>query len=460
MFGSIAHQLTKVIEIGQFNEMASISHLSKGSLNRLQSLFLQDVIMPPLRHLIANRKGIAASLTSLSFVQADMMFSTRPLPILYTRDIHDLLDTISDAHFVPNLRSLNVSLGRSCATNPSKQQRIALLDAIYTSAAAHGGWRLTPTKPRFATVKEDTDASQCWCSNNHGNYFVNAEEVKRFGEWCEKQDRYPRWEDFVDGNIHLDINCNGQGLKDLGATTSRLANVHGMSVLPGVKLDMETALSAVTGKTRCVLVQLQSFWGALAEREVVHTTGRWDGVRMLRVEVMPEHWHSTTPTYTRPQQYTKNLGAAVVNNLNIPLWHNLRALSVPAIALQCRDTFPATARCRKHVAAYNFPWLAQCGALVKVQVTNWMTCVGCYEVYEDAAMQLGDIGGGVGVVGGGQSLVDGLAMNIPAGVKAFTISCVFEVAAKKEWKKEVEGDVRAALGDGVEVTFEHVSLEN
>lgn len=322
---------------------------------------------------------------------------------------------------------------------------------------------MTPTKPRFATVKEDNDASQCWCSNNHGNYFVNAEEVKRFSEWCENRGRYARWEDFVDGNIHLDIEHNGRGLAELkvpGATTSRLADVHGMSVLPGVKLDMETALSAVTGKTRCVLIQLQSFWGALAKREVVQTSGRWDGIRMLRVEVMPENWYSPTPTYTRPQQYPKNLSAAVISSLNIQLWHTLRALSVPAIALQCRDTFPASARCRKHVAAYNFPWLAQCGALVKVQVTNWMTCVGCYEVYEDAAMQLGDIGGGAGVVGGGQSLVDGLAKNVPPAVKEFTISCVFEVVAKKEWKKEVEGDVRAALGDGVEVMFEQVSREN
>lgn len=310
---------------------------------------------------------------------------------------------------------------------------------------------------------EDSDASQCWCSNRQGNFFVNTEGVKKFGEWCEKQERYARWEDFVDANVHLDVEHNGEALGDLklpGAITSRLADVHGMSVLPGVKLDMETALSGVTGKTRCVLVQLKSFWGALDGREVVQSSGRWNGVRVLRVEVMPENWYSDTPTYTRPHHYAENLSAAVINNLDIPLWRNLRALSVPAIALQSGGASPLSSRCRKHVAAYSFPWLAQCGALVRFQVTNWMTCVGCYKVYKDVVMELGGIDARMRVVGGGQSLVDGLSRNVPIGVRAFDISCVFDVGAAKKWRQEVESDVRAALGVGVEVGFKRVRLEH
>lgn len=285
----------------------------------------------------------------------------------------------------------------------------------------------------------------------------------QFAQWCEQNGRYARWEDFVDANVHLEVGHAGLDLEKLklpGTTTSRLADVHGMSVLPGAKLDLETALGAVTGKTRCVLVQLESFWGALDPRVVRQTAGRWDGVRALRVEVMPEHWYSATPTYTRPKEYAKNLSAVVVNCLDIPLWKNLRALSVPAIALQSGDAFPARALCRRHIAAYKFPWLAQCVTLSRFQVTNWMTCVGCYEVYEEAVMDLGHLDGGGEFVGGGQSLVDELARNVPAGVRAFQINCVFDVTETKVWKEDVEIDVRAALGDDVVVKFEHVGLEN
>lgn len=482
LFTDIASRLTELVEIGDGGAAdgnCSVSNLPKGTLRRLEILYLQDVKMPPIMNLLCGSTRVACCLTTLSWMPSltEEIFAALPLTPDYIDSTIDLLRILRNRHCFQALRTVAIALGRSFPDGRMNKARTLVLDAVWGAAAAHRGWKLLAQKPKrhdAVHVTNSIDAWECWCSAKTGDLFLTVLEVTSFGLWCEQNNRYPRWDDIVTGNIHIDIPSSGTGARELqtNSTTANLANVHGVSVLPGKSLDLPAALSLVSHRTRCVLIQLQSRWPTASSLFVDSGSGRFNSIEVFRLEVIPADMDSSffssdsnNSSFDGPPEFNGNISAAIISGLELPLWAHLRALSVPAIALErfLTDTELASAvSCGRHIPAYAFDWLARCDALQKLQITNWEICLQCYERFADAVAEQGDGGGSSGwnrIETGGQSLVAGLAKSVPVGVKAVSITVLLSPATPPAWRKMVQEDVGNVLGVGVELDFSAFAVE-
>lgn len=468
-----AKQLCEINEVAASNMgwvRASVADLPAGTLNRLLILNLQGVQLPPISRLLND--GISTpSLTSISYLphrSLDWSESGTNVSPGYVQQCMRLLKFLSQRSSLPALRFVEVVLGRGQPKNELRKERLELLHALWNCAASHGMWQLRPRKPTFQqteVVTREIEGWTCWCSHRTGDLFVTPEEVEAYADWCEKKGRYPRWEDFVCGNIHIDVPCTGEGVEKLYKTViGNLSLARGVSILPdtGSDLNLARALSAVTSATRCVSIQLGTYWGGLCGKKP--DCRQFTGVETLRIQHATESNHASGFHYPTPLNFDQNLAATVLTSLHLPFWSKLRMFSVSAIALQRgpreNHANPTTASCLKHVPAYGFPWLRNCTNLRVFQVTDWAACLHCYEELEVNKCGLVDairIDTPPSVT---KVLVSGwLSYRVPgAGQNYFTWETIDEIEAEEEWREEIAEALMEALGDGVTLDYDQLNI--
>lgn len=465
-FGQFARrQLTSLSEIADRGtdivgtSTSTLCDLEAGCLSELEVLYLQNVVLPPLQRLITNTDGIALHLKAITFLpfrSYDAITSVSRCTETYIKDTMVLLSMLSDRMLLPAVKTVEILLGRTDSNSTMTKERGELLKKIFDSAATHGGWRLTIKKPTILLpmlVKAYIEGWSCWCSSRKGDLFFTVKEVEEFVEWCVENGRYPRWEEFVDGNIHLDVDSNGGGVMELKkGVAARLARVHGVSILPGFENKFPDALGVVSHATRCLSIQLKAFWERL-EFQVLDTT-KFTIIEYLRIQIADVN--NREPRYRRPRNLSVNLSFSLVTMLDLPKWSNLKALSIPALALQwsppaSEPPQPTAASCGKHVPAYSLHWVAKCHRLQRFQVTNWTACVRCYEEQKRKARDQDDAPN--------RSLAGGLKTCMPAGVTDVLISGVFTTTAPKLWGPILKIDFQNALGRKVDLDFDQLHIE-
>ncbi|KAL0634832.1 hypothetical protein Q9L58_006265 [Maublancomyces gigas] len=468
-----ARQLCEINEVAATNTgwmRSSVADLPAGTLNRLLILNLQGVQLPPLSRLLND--GISTpSLTSISYLPyraLDWSESGTNVTPAYVEQCIGLLKFLSQRSSLPALRFVEVVLGRGQPKNELKKERLELLHALWNCAASHGMWQLRPRKPTFQqteVVTQEVEGWTCWCSYRTGDLFVTPQEVEAYADWCEKKGRYPRWEDFVFGNIHIDVPCTGEGVEKLYKTVvGNLALARGVSILPdnGPDLNLAAALLAVTSATRCVSIQLGTYWGGLCGNKL--DCRQFTGVETLHIQHATQYNHAAGFNYPTPLNFDQNLAATVLTSLHLPLWTKLRMFSVSAIALQRgpreNHANPTTASCLKHVPAYAFPWLRNCINLRVFQVTDWAACLLCYEELEDNKCGLADairIDTPPGVT---KVRVSGwLSYRVAgAGQNNSTWDMHEETEEEEEWREEIAESLMEALGDGVTLDYDQLNI--
>lgn len=468
-FAKFARQLREIQEVQVVTTdwgKAAIADLPAGTLNRLLVLNLQGVQLPPLRRLLSD-SITAPSLTSISYLPyrpQDWSESGTGVDTQYVQQCIGLLKVLSESSFIPALRFVEVVLGRGQPNDERKKERLDLLHALWAFAASHGMWKLRPRKPTFhqpEVVTEVVEGWTCWCSHQTGDLFVTPEEVEAYAGWCEKKGRYPRWEDFVSANIHIDVRCTGLGVEKLHKRAiGNLTLVRGVSILPDTNqnLNLAAALSTVTVATRCVSIQLGAYWGHLdGNKPDCHQFTR---VETLRIQHVGLEKYTTEPNYPTPLEYDQNLAAGVLMSLHLPFWSNLHMLSVSALALQRgpreNQANTTAATCMKHVPAYSFPWLRSCSSLSVFQVTDWTACHLCYDELSD----------------NGCGLVDALRVDTPPCITRVLISgwlaywvigtvqqhSEWEIEEEEEWREEIAVSLKEALGNGVTLNYNQLNI--
>lgn len=446
----LASQLTELTIIGfpmHGTLDGSINYIPTGTLNKVKMLFLQGMKCPPLYRLLSDNHGIAASLEMISYIprQTESIMSYTIIDQDYVDNALALLSTLSNRKFLPSLRFVELVLGRTSLDESAKSARIVLLHSIWVSAMAHGGWRLHALKAAAESVSVAfVEAWECWCGSSRGPFFVTPEEAVLFSSWCGKQGRHVRWEDFVCGDVHLDVKSTGHEVQDFKlAITPNISMVHGVSVLQGRNINLYASLSAISESTRCILIQLKSFWGTIHGRL---DPQQFKKVEFLRIQVTsPRNFPAV---FAHPRKFRQNLNAAILVSLAVPQWQNLRALSLPAIALQRNprdsdhDPGLTAAICGRHIPAYSLEWLAECSMLQRLQITSWLACTRCYKQLKESDIHVP-----------ASSLVSGLR-NVPASVNDFLISGVFHTSARRKWELVVKGDIHNAFGKDVLINFD------
>lgn len=459
-FTLMAQRLNEMRVVGDFGIEGgndSISHMPPGVFNKLQKLYLEDTAVPDLKTLMFSPRLIPASLSTLSFVvaQTEGVYTACPLSLPYIDRALALLPVLANNNLLPFLREVEIVIPRSVPPDPLRGQRIALLKAIWSSAAMHGGWRLTARRPPGGPIMDVIDPWSCWCCMYHGSIFVTPEEVTLFAQWCEENGRIPRWDDFVKCDVHIEVGAEGDAVENLKNPTSityDLARSRGLSILPGPRLDLHNALEMVTSSTKCISIVVDSFTGTTYGNRLDPASGCFNGVKLLRLEV--EMWAAFPD---QPPAFEENICASMVRALVLPQWNNLAALSVPAFALQRffneEDPGPSVAPCGRHVSAYSFPWIKECKSLKTFQITSWLFCWQCYEQYEDDYIVDFDMPVWHEMKIGGLSLVAGLAYHIPCSVSAVFITALVEQADLGTMRPLVKGDIYGALAPGVFLVF-------
>lgn len=451
----IACRLTELSEIN-YSEYGtttnSTEYLLPGTLQNLQTFYLQNVPLPPLRRILSNSDGIAINLRSIAFmpIRFDTIFTDEHIPDGYIFEAIKFFRIIADRDFVPALRVVHVGLGRGGRDDKMKSERIAFFDELWNSAYAHGMWRLATRKGIMAPqVTPSIDGWTCWCDEEKGDLFLTTKEVARFEAFCKSVGQYPRFEDFISVNVHIVVKSTGVGVKKLDSDI--LAQIRGVCILPGAELKIQDGLNAVSTSSRCVLIQLGSIWGTV---DGYLDFRRYEKIETLRIQ------HVGTPgmidAFDEPRPYSDNLPLGVLSRLSVTYWTSLRELTVPAMALQrgdCDftvDTAPISAICDRHIPAYTFPWLAKLASLRTFQVIELLACSECYLQLKQSENR----------DGGGYSFPGELKRMLPLGVTTFVLSAIVWVPSYEDmWLETVQNDIYAAVSDDVHVDLTGVWIQ-
>lgn len=467
IFALLVKQLTELIEIGdeatEDDKTSSLTSMPAGTLNTIENLSLQDVQLPPLHTLLVGSFGVNVSLTRFSFLpsQNEDVCLTGHLPRIYVRDCLAALRILKQAAMFPSLKAVQLTLGRSTNNDPMRKERMILLNRIWAAAAMHGGWRLLTQKPIADGYIGRINPWECGCQTGHGALFLTVPEIASFVGFCDKINTYGRWDEFLIGDVHVDVQSTRRGcmeLKSPRGDTVRLADAHGVSIPPGRNIDF----AHVGTNTRCLLVQFKSFWDKRTCLEFRLDSKNYKSVEVLRLEVLPATENENATRHSRPPMYRNNLTASVVRKMHLPAWTSLRNLSLPAAAMQrFRDNQNLAKRaagCGRHIPEYRFSWLKHCIHLYTLAITNWRTCIGCYEDmpnFQEEEVSEASPEDSYHSWTGGQSMVIALMESVPMRLTEFSINALFDENDPPRWIDTVEEDVRGAFKPHVTVNYTH-----
>lgn len=454
-FRHIALQLTELSEVS-FKEDepgSSTNYLGDGALQNLHTFYLQNVSLPPLTKLLSNGDGIALNLTVIAFLPfcvEEVAFTDKHTPDGYVFQAIELLRIVGSNRFVPSLRQVHVGLGRGSRDESMRSKRIAFFTEVWKSAAAHGMWRLVTATGLPLNGTPFVDGWECSCDKLNGDLFLTPEEVSEFSTGCKRDGRYPRFEDFHTGNIHITIKPTGHEVDKLDRDL--LDQIRGVSVLPGDELNIEACVDAVTDSTRCILIQIQSQWGTVAGYP---NAKRFSKIETLRIQNVG-HQDIDEEDFEDPRPYNVNLPLAILTCLSIQQWTSLSELTVPAMALQrgnCDNTIesgPIAAICGRHLPAYAFAWLSTLQSLRTLQVINWLACSECCEELCHSEFEIRS----------GDSFLGELKRRIPHGVTLFLIAGTFWCESDEgQWALVLANEIGNAVGSDVSINLSHLSVQ-
>ncbi|KAL0632445.1 hypothetical protein Q9L58_008663 [Maublancomyces gigas] len=467
IFAHLARQLTELIEIGdqpaEDGRTSSLTLLPAGTLNTIETLSLHAVQLPPLQTLLLGPFGVDVSLTRFTFLpsQTGSVSLTGNIPRTYIKDCLAALRILKEAAIFPSLKVVRLALGRSTDNDPMRKERVTLLNRIWAASAMHGGWRLLTRKPITDGNMGWITPWECGCETRNGALFLSVPEIESFAGFCDKINIYGRWDEFVVGDVHVDVQSTRSRyleLKNPRSETVRLADVHGVSILPGKDIDF----GHVGSNTRCLSVQLRSFWDKRTNVEYNLNSNKFKNIEVLRLEILPVNQKQLATSHSRPPMYRNNIAAAITRNLHLPSWSSLRSLSLPAAAMQRfrenQDITKRAACCGRHIPEYHFPWLELCIQLDTLLITNWWTCLGCYEgksnfqEEEDSQESPEDVDHSWT---GGQSMVYALMESVPVRLTEFSMNAMFDEYDHPRWLRTVEKEIRGAFKPQVRVNYTH-----
>lgn len=367
-FARLVSQLTELTEakVDHRRGGSNLRYLPAGSLSHLKFLRLEATLPANLQSLLS----VARDLTTLHILH----FPDETTDGAYNRyagTLVPLLDILSSRTTFPSLRLVQLVAG--CAASAVQAKiRQTILTGIWAAIAAHGNWRLLAQKtsrPSSAFPK----GWKSWWSDRDWDFFITSEELGQFRVWCAKQKRPPILASFVCGRIHVQVTSSIPGVAGVV--------VYGVSVFAGAESYGHASLSVVTKDTRAILITLEKDWG-FTPTEMMDA--RFGSVQALKIESRAE-----TAPYSR-RRYTMNISAGFVRTLGVRNWHGLRSLCLPVCAFQkpLDETMKLTAACGSHIPAYDLAWLAECGSLKALDLTNWSTCYLC-RLPEEVSLQGG-----------------------------------------------------------------------
>lgn len=454
-FRHIALQLTELSELSFSEDQpgSSTNYLGDGALQNLHTFYLQNVGLPPLKKLLANGDGIALNLTVIAFLPfcvEEVAFTDKHTPDGYVFQAIELLRIVGNNRFVPSLRQVQVGLGRGSRDESMRSNRIAFFTEVWKSAAAHGMWRLATATGLPLNGTPFVDGWVCSCDKLNGDLFLTAEEVSRFSTRCKRDGKYPRFEDFHADNIHITIKPTGHGVDKLDRDL--LDQIRGVSVLPGDELNIEACVGAVTGSTRCILIQTQSQWGTVVGYP---NAKRFSKIETLRIQNVGRQ-DVDEEDFEDPRPYNVNLPLAILTCLSLPQWASLSEITVPAMALQrgdCDNTIesgPIAAICGRHLPAYAFAWLSTLQSLRTLQLIQWLACSECCEELWQPEFE----------IRASYSFLGELRRRIPRGVTSFLLSGTFWCESDEGlWAFILAHKIQNAVGNDVSINLSHLRVQ-
>lgn len=419
VFAKQLRGLTEEQDISDPEEIgSSLSSLPAGALTNLHALRIELTV--PID--IDSRLGFARNLRIIQFLPSFSSGVTEEEKlddyILFATDFQYLLENILNKNLLPSLRLVHTDLDQPTVANHLRL-RIIILESVWTAAAAHGGWRLLAGRTSNKPLKAYPGAWGDWWTEHATDLYLSVEEVKLFSKWCDSNNRFPRFDEFVAGRIHIHFPIECEAVDKLFDN-----KIFGITLSLGSAPNLCNPVKIISTHTRAIDISLETYWGDVPT--VQFGAQHFQHIEVLRI---------AGPTATPPEtslQYSNNIGAHILSTLSTKHWSSLRALSIPAYALQ--RTTPEEnlggsdhAACGIHVGGYELAWLAQCGTLESLHVTEWCACDEC-ELEDDL------------------SLVEGLR-HLPQNVKFVSVTGYFCSPANvlNAWSERVVGEIKAVL---------------
>lgn len=348
---------------------SNISFLPIGSLSNLHVLRMELTVPWQLE----SHLGLARNLRTIQFLPSFNSGATEEEKLddyrLFVAEFGYLLDTVSNRNLLPPLRLVHTVLDLpTVATHQSL--RDGVLESVWTAAAAHGGWRLLAGRTSTVPLNAYPDEWGDWWTEHATDMYLSVNDVKLFSIWCERNTRFPRFDEFIIGRIHIYVPDEFEAAGTLFNT-----KVYGIKVSLGSTPVLRHAINIITVDTRSIDISLQTNWGDIPS--IQFSPRQFQRIETIRITGPP----ARTPA-TPPLQYSHNLGGHILSTLGTKNWKSLRAMSIPATSLQ--KTTPeanpersAKGACGIHLGGYDLGWLAECGVLEALHITEWCACDGC-----------------------------------------------------------------------------------
>lgn len=372
--------LTEELDISNPDEIgSSLSFLPAGTLRNLHALRIELTV--PIE--MDSPLGFARNLRTIQFLPSFNSGVTEEEKLddymFFAADFQYLLDSISDKNLLPSLRLVHTVLGQPTLADYLLLRK-TILKSVWTAAAAHGGWRLLAGRISSKPLKAYPGACGDWWTEHATDLYLSVEEVKLFNKWCDHNNRFPRFDEFVVGRIHIHFSIECEAADKLFNN-----QFYGITISLGSVPNLCNLVKIISTHTRAIDISLETYWGDVP-------TVQFGAQQFQRIEVL----RIAGPAVTTPEtslQYSNNIGVHILSTLSTKHWGSLRALSIPAYALQRttpEDNIGGSdhAACGIHLGGYELGWLAQCGALESLHATEWCACDEC-ELEDDLSLVAG-----------------------------------------------------------------------
>lgn len=371
--------LTEEQDIGDPDQLGSnLSFLPAGALSNLHVLRMELTI--PFH--IGSCLGFAKNLETIKFLPSFNSGTTDEDKLAdykhFAADLVYLLENISDRNLLPSLRLVHAVLGMPTVTH--QPLRHSILESIWTAAAKHGGWRLFAGRTSTVPLKAYRTGWEDWWTEHATDLCLSVQEVELFSVWCERNNRFPRLDEFVVGRIHIHFPIEFEAAGNFCAT-----KIYGITLSLGSVPNLRNAVKFITADTRSIDISLETYWGDVPT--VQFSPRQFHRIEALRIT------GPAARTSDTPLDFSHNLAAHILLTLSARNWDSLHALSIPATALQ-RTTpeqnlgEPDNAACGIHIGGYDLGWLAGCRVLESLHITEWSACHEC-DLEDDISLVAG-----------------------------------------------------------------------
>lgn len=372
--------LTEEQDIDDPDQLGSnLSFLPAGALSNVHVLRMELTI--PFQ--IGSCLGFAKNLKTIQFLPSFYSGTTDEDKLAdykhFAADLVYLVENISDRNLLPSLRLVHAVLGMPAVTS-HQPLRHSILESIWTAAAKHGDWRLFAGRTSTIPQNADPTAREDWWTEHATDLYLSVQEVELFTVWCERNNRFPRLDEFVAGRIHIHLPNESEAAGNFFPT-----KVYGITLSLESVPNLRNAVKIITADARSIDISLATYWGDVPT--VQFSPRQFHCIEALRIT------GPAARTSETPRNSSHNLAAHILLTLSARTWDSLHALSIPATALQRTAPEenlgePDYAACGIHIGGYDLGWLAGCRILESLHITEWCACHEC-ELEDDIALVAG-----------------------------------------------------------------------